>query len=204
MNQPLCLISDHMKLNIIICAAGNGSRIGKSKVLLKYNNELFLNSIIRKLALDPGCISVVIKEEDYNQIIDQCNYPVHWIFNNRPESSMIYSVKLGLKHTESETYAIHPIDHPLIEHHTYQQLFDFTINNPDCIIKPQYQGQNGHPVFIPFKLRNIMINDTLSDSHLNNYIHQHSDKVKLFAVDDPGIIININSISDLEAIERKQ
>lgn len=192
-----------MSISVIICAAGNGTRIGQSKVLLDFNGELFINSIIKKMNVDPSKIIVVVKEEDCEVLLSKCPYPVHWIFNNNEESSMIDSIRLGLTKSEADIYCIHPVDYPFIKSETYQELFRFAFIHPDHIIKPRYQNQNGHPVIIPEHLRKIIINKNLSHYHLKDYIDDNKNLVQLLSVQDSGVLRNINRLSDLQISERE-
>lgn len=186
-----------LNVSAIIPAAGSGKRIGTPKYKLKIGEEYFVNLIVSKLRL-AGLenIACVIRKEDIEWFKENA-LPVNCIINDKPESGMIHSVMLGINQLkESDGVLIFPVDHPLVQTETVKILINTFEENNTSIIKPLINDLSGHPIIIPNKLFDAILQNN-TDNNLNNIILDSNLTVKKVELEDSGITKNINRISDL-------
>ncbi|MCK9558210.1 MAG: hypothetical protein PHQ78_05690 [Candidatus Cloacimonetes bacterium] len=159
----------------IILASGNGSRFGMPKSEAKIGGLLFSQKISKSL-LDVGLHNIVLaKDLDTSSMLDSLRITI-----------------AGIK-KEFAYYLIWPVDHPMVQSSTVSILIETAIQNPDCIIKPEYIGRRGHPILIPAGLD---IHNPVYET-LREVLRHSGVGTVIVAVDDPGIIQNINTLDDL-------
>ena len=183
-------------ISAIILAAGSGKRIGTPKLKLKIDGKYFVNVIIKKLlSADIKNIYAVIREDYYEWCL--VNVPgALFILNKEPEMGMIHSVKLGVMNAvKSDAIIIFPVDHPYVEISTIENLLKSFEENPDSIIKPDYQNKSGHPLIIPECYFKTILNSELENlSAIISSLNLLQIKVR---VEDKAILKNVNYKSDL-------
>jgi CTP:molybdopterin cytidylyltransferase MocA len=190
-----------LNISAIILAAGSGKRIGTPKLKLKIGEDYFVNLIIKTLkAAGIDKIDCVIRAEDTNWFGANA-LPVELIINRNTDSGMIHSVMLGINQLkESDGALIFPVDHPLVRTDTVKCLTNTFEEYNTSIIKPFINDLSGHPVLIPSKLYEAVIQNN-AENNLNYIINESNLPIKMVEVQDTGITKNINSISDLENLK---
>lgn len=189
-----------LNVSAIILAAGSGKRVGTPKLKLKIGEEYFVNLIITKLK-SAGIENIVcVIRNDDEEWFKQNAKPVQRIINYKPESGMIHSVMLGINQLkESDGVLIFPVDHPLVQTETVKILINTFEENNTSIIKPFINDLSGHPILIPNKLFDAILQNN-ADNNLNNIILDSNLTVKKVEVEDSGITKNINKKDDLEKL----
>lgn len=154
------------------------------------------------------------------------------ILNNRPDLGMGHSLKTGLKALLTDSFQkkinknrvdciiFTPADIPMIRPNTVNTLIkkywlnksqnedNLSLNNSlssdkirDLII-PCYNNKKGHPPLIGQAHFNEILN--LPDTKGPNSIaHENPNSLELLSVDDPGILRDIDTIDDYEAMSHK-
>ncbi|MCB5280047.1 MAG: NTP transferase domain-containing protein [Candidatus Cloacimonetes bacterium] len=110
--------------------------------------------------------------------------------------SMLDSLRKTLKNmTDIPSHLIiWPVDHPFVQSNTVQILVEYAMQNPDCIIKPEYRGRRGHPIIIPSDLD---IHNPVYET-LREVLRHSGVGTMIVAVEDQGILQNINTKDDLD------
>ncbi len=180
-----------------ILAAGFSKRMGRPKPLLPIEGDTFLVKVVKTLEeanIEEILVvisSVVIKEA-------HGDLDVKWIFNPEPEKGPLYSFQLCIKQLECVQGAfLVPVDHPLVKRGTYQGLLEYVGENK--ILVPTYRGKRGHPPFFPKRFFNDILNAPL-DQGARYILHSHPEDILEVEVDDPGILLNINTPEDLKKL----
>jgi len=180
----------------IILAGGLGERLKAvgSKPFLLYNNKSFLQIAVdnvQSIRLDP--IVVVTNDLFFNDI-KQLIFPAKILLNLHPEQGMLSSIRIGLKGiTDScSGFFLCPIDYPMVLKETYHKLLLAHQSNPDQIIKPAFKNQSGHPIVFPKNLIQYL-QQAPSNQGARYVIRQNAHLTKIIRVEDPGILININT-----------
>jgi CTP:molybdopterin cytidylyltransferase MocA len=122
--------------------------------------------------------------------------PVRTIINGDPASDMAGSVRLGLGQTgpASSGVLVCPADHPLVSPGTITAIIQAHHASPDTIIIPMYDDRRGHPTLFP----RAVINDIVRVATLRDVIAAHAGKVRMFAVQDEGVVLDLDTPEDYE------
>jgi len=179
------------KPDVIILAAGLSSRFPGFKPLFKLNNKTVIENIIGNLP-DTCSQIIVVCGFKANEIKDTLkNYrKVQAVFNSNYSKGMFSSVITGIKYVSSDCFFVIPSDMPLVKKSTFRVLLE----NAGDILIPSYNGKKGHPVLMDSKFIPEILEEKISS--LSEFIKKKNHK--LIEVDDPGILIDIDTDEDLK------
>jgi len=180
----------------IILAAGFGKRLKTigPKPLLTCSGKTLLEIVINKvlaIKLDP---IIIITNKKFFQEIQKLKFPIKTVINNNPEKGMLSSILIGLEEIENQCdgFFLCPVDYPLVNLNTYQTLLASSVEKKNHIIKPQFKKKSGHPVVFPQSLF-VELKNAPMDEGARYVTRQFSDQTYFVNVNDPGILININT-----------
>lgn len=182
----------------LILAAGKSQRMGASKLMLEYAEGLSILNQIITLYKDFGCqiIAIVINPEGQrclDQAIALFVDKLQIVVNYNPDRGRFSSVKTGLEALKNEPYVfLHNVDNPAVKPETLKLLFE-NLGSADLAI-PCYEGKGGHPVLIKRELVHAILAHETEDLSLRNFF-QDFKKSKI-NVDDPGVIVNLNTMNE--------
>ncbi len=186
------------EFSCIILAAGSSSRMGEPKPLLKFNQDsTFLERIIstyKSAGIDEIVTVVNTEVADLIQESGIHFFKDHrFILNQYPERGRLYSIKVGLSEKGERSLAfLQNIDNPLVDNETLKLLMkNFKV--ADYAV-PVFQKKSGHPLLINDKLINELKKDRLDDQNLRDVLAKY--KRCEVGVNDPGILVNINTRKD--------
>jgi CTP:molybdopterin cytidylyltransferase MocA len=94
------------------------------------------------------------------------------------------------------------VDQPL-ESAVVQALLQAWRADPGSIWRPTYQNQHGHPVTFPHDLRGELEAVTDATQGLRAVMRGHADRVRDLPVDQPSVLLNLNS-PEVYAAARRQ
>jgi molybdenum cofactor cytidylyltransferase len=186
----------NIKTGVIILAAGLGERLKTVglKPFLLYKGKSFIQLAVEKvksIGIDP--LVIVTNKLYYPQILE-CNFPASIQINPHPEQGMLSSILIGLNEIESSGagFFLCPIDYPLVQQKTYHKLLLAHQSQPHQIIKPVCNSRAGHPIVFPKNLIESLKQAPL-DQGARVVTRQHVHQTSFIPVDDPGILLNINT-----------
>lgn len=118
--------------------------------------------------------------------------------NESVGSDMAESIRTGLNFVDGSSSGIFVClsDHPLVTPATIAAMGTEHCEKPDRIIIPVYQGRKGHPTLFP---RSIL-EDIRKYSTLRDVVGRHREKVFLLAVDDEGVVMDMDTPEDYRKI----
>lgn len=156
------------KAGLVVLAAGNSSRMGACKFLLKTNEGI---SILEKIIRDANefgfdRILVVVNENTYKDVMTtlkfRLNEKLRIVVNQRVELERFFSIQLALIHTTDLDYVfVHNADNPHIDKAVLDLLFEQRKTAP--VVIPCYEGKGGHPVLFNKKIaQEVLKADTTS------------------------------------------
>src|SRR4051794_12152853 len=139
------------KIGAIILAAGLSKRMGQPKLLLSLKGKpLFrypLEQAIRN-HLQPICL---IAGQHMNAFQTETTdlQNVEYIYNPRYEKGMSSSLKIGIENIKYRTDStiIFLADQPFVPDWVLQSMIE-QFGTDTRIVRPQYQGNFGHPILI--------------------------------------------------------
>lgn len=182
----------------IILSGGASRRMGTPKALLRFQNETFLDRLIRVFSAVSNPIIVVVGQHAHQiQSGIERGREVLFAVNPDPERGMLSSLQCGLALVppDAEAAMFLPVDHPNIELATVKTLAAGFQANRDPVTVPTYAGEHGHPVCIARQL----ITELMAlppDAKASDVIHRHVARTNYIEVLDPGVV---NDVDDPKA-----
>ena len=187
-----------LKINTgaVILAGGLGERLKTVglKPFLLYKSKSFIHIAVENansFRLNP---LVIVTNEFFYQKLADLKFSAKILINPYPEQGMLSSILIGLKEIKSSCSAFFlcPVDYPLVQQKTYHQLLLAHRSFPNQIIIPIYRDKTGHPIVFP---RNQFQNLEKAplDQGARFVTRQYLHLTTTVEVDDPGILININT-----------
>lgn len=199
--------NSHLRLAILLLAAGEGSRLGgHPKALLKKDGNTLLRSFFT-CAQEVMPIEVVIVTGFYAQAIEaeieSChtlNLPIQIVRNTNPQEGQASSVRLGLEALKSDydVLLVCLSDQPHIGSSEIQILLEqFDQRDADEeIVLPQVNGQRGNPVLFSKKVVDDIL--LIPGMVCRPYMDQHPAKVKIYETDSTAFILDVDTEVDIQ------
>jgi molybdenum cofactor cytidylyltransferase len=186
-----------IRVAAIVLAAGSGTRIGIPKWRLPLGDGTFLSRIVGRLEHCPVERIIVVvapsQEAEIRGLLPRANL----VTNSQPERGVLSSIREGVLHCgDAEGVLLLPVDHPHVRVETIVTLIEAFRQNPQAVVKPVYSETSGHPVVLPRSIAQS-IPDFDVEGGLREFIRRSPVEVIRIAVDDPGILRNINETADL-------
>lgn len=179
----------------IVLAAGESSRMGSPKPLLKLGDRTFLEKIVDDLkaaGVDNLLVVLGAKAEEIEERIDLSG--VKTVYNPDYRRGQLSSLWAALRELPPQTRGVlfTLADHPAVKLSTYQKLISAWEEHPDKIAVPLYQGRGGHPIIFPAALKEEFL-QAPEDQGARAVIYREESRVEKIPVDDAGIKKDIDT-----------
>lgn len=193
-------------ISAIILAAGDSSRMGRTKALLEYKGATFLGTALAGVKAAGVGETIVILGANRAEVLAAWQPKEEkFAFNGTPELGQIASVRAGLKvvNPEAEAAMICLVDQPLIKPETYKLIADFWRCNKNSLVIPRCRREagsafkRGHPIIIPREYFQLCF-DGPAGKGLHWVTHHPSVKVADLTVEDGGIIRDFDTPEEYE------
>jgi len=188
----------YKKTSALILAAGNSTRMGSPKFMLKFDeNHTFLEKIIAGYK-EFGCDEMIIVVNPSGaEILKQYKSKIidsqYIVINTQPESERFVSIQTGLRaFPKPDKVFIHPVDNPFIDSSVLEILYQNSKNSDYQF--PAYKGKGGHPILINKKVIGEISDSNEKDIHLKVFLKQFIQA--RINVDTANILVNINSLEE--------
>ena len=178
----------------LILNAGRSRRMGRPKSALVYDAKTTFFERALHLARvgnkDRFVVVVVGPDSHAIRLPDQ---DIVTSVNPMPDRGMFSSVKIGVATVlaavpELAGLLLFLVDHPLVHEATVAALLETHRANSEVSCVPTYEGQTGHPVLLPRKVL-----DTIEEAGWSDRLDTLITTSELVPVNDPGILLNINT-----------
>jgi CTP:molybdopterin cytidylyltransferase MocA len=182
----------------IILAAGESSRMRIPKALLKIGEETFAEAIARKM-MECGFVPVLIAGYHAHEIRENFKnrLQIEILENPHYQEGQFSSLKEGLKNLQNtnEGVIVWPVDQPLVKAETALAIVNAFQRGRSPVTIPVLQSKRGHPVvYGPEAVQTIL---SMDRSHTAKDLQAiYGDKISFVEVDDPGILIDIDTPED--------
>jgi CTP:molybdopterin cytidylyltransferase MocA len=187
-----------MAIDGIVLAAGASSRMGEAKPLLKIGDTTFIERAIHALR-EAGCryvVAVVNGDDDWvARLADVSGAAM--VTNDQPGSEQIDSLRLGIANLPEDCTAavVLPVDFPNVQVATITTLIQEFNAGDAVIVNPSYNGTAGHPVIFERSIFPELMEPNLKDG-ARSVIDAHSSDARTVAVDDAGVLVDIDTPND--------
>ncbi|MFW6285405.1 MAG: nucleotidyltransferase family protein [Bacillota bacterium] len=179
----------------IVLAGGYSSRVNANKMALIYHGKPLILSTIE--AMKPHVSRVVVVSGHHHgslRLLLKGMPEVTLVKNPNYDEGMFSSIKVGMQHTNGDVFII-PGDCPMVNPKTYEQLK----KGDQPIRVPAHEGKRGHPIFIASTLRNALLQ---APNSTNLKTFRDAQGFETIAVDDPGILIDVDTKEDYDRITK--
>jgi CTP:molybdopterin cytidylyltransferase MocA len=185
-------------LGAVVLAAGAGTRLGGvAKALLRAGDDTYLARIVRVArAVGVREIVVVVGPPFGDAVRAAVPGDAIVVDNPAPERGMASSVALGfaaIAQTEVDAAWLWPVDHPLVEIETLQQLAGALDGH--TVARPRFAGRGGHPPLVGRALFAALAACTDAPGGARDVLAR-ADVVAV-AVDDAGVVRDVDTPADL-------
>ncbi len=190
----------------IILAAGESSRMGADKALLRWGETTFLEHLHTALKnAGLGLVRVVLGA-NAEGVLKQIRFPaVEVVLNRQWHQGMLTSVVAGLDSLPRglvDAALVCLVDHPSVSSALIRTLIEKFHATGKLIILPTCQGRRGHPVLFSARLFAELRAAPLAVG-ARHVVRQHAADVLEVRTDEEGILLNINDPAAYEKILQK-
>lgn len=178
----------------VILSGGASRRMGTPKALLRFQNETFLDRLIRLFSsvCDPVIVVVGLHAGQIQSGIER-GRDVLFAVNPDPDRGMLSSLQCGLALAPREAGAamFSPVDHPHLEPATLATLAARFRADRAPVTVPTYGGEHGHPVCISRSVLDELLALPL-DAKPSDVIHRHVPQTVYVEVADPAVVTDVD------------
>jgi molybdenum cofactor cytidylyltransferase len=183
----------------VLLAAGKSSRMGSCKPLLPLGDETVIERCLKTLR-HGGVNDIVVVVSLHGEDVARAarGHTVRIVVNPDESGDMASSIRVGRDTTPPETSGIIVAlcDYPLVAPGTVQALIDQHRKHPECIITPTCTGRRGHPLLLP---RSIL-EELTEGKNLRDLLKKDSTRIRDVILDDPGILIDMDTPDDYRTV----
>jgi molybdenum cofactor cytidylyltransferase len=189
-------------ISAILLAAGGSKRMGKPKLLLKWDKSSIIEKSVDTLLASKIDELIVVIGYKARTILRRLGARrLKAVINRHYRMGMSTSIRRGLGQvsSKSEAILIALADQPFIETDLIDHLIDVYRRNPHGIVLPSYKGKRGHPVILNrFRYQEEMGNLT-GDVGCRPILNRHPEEILEVEVESEGVIADINSWDEYRA-----
>ncbi|MDL2254022.1 nucleotidyltransferase family protein [Ruminococcaceae bacterium OttesenSCG-928-I18] len=183
----------------ILMASGFSKRFGpRNKLLTPFRGKPLLQYPLDLLTSLSVFNKIFLVYNDPNVLEISNPYPIHTIYNARPELGQRESIRLGVSASNADFYLFVPCDQPLLDANTIHTIL--ARQSAGCIIEPTYDGKPGSPVLFSKSFRKELL--TLCPaSHARELKRHHKDSLVRVPISNQHALFDIDTPEDLERLE---
>ena len=196
------LPSQHLTVMIggIVLAGGESKRMGTPKATLEVDGVTFLQRAVSTLT-NGGCeeVVVVINPEHTEEVATAAELGVRSVAGGARGTQQIDSLRAGIRTLSGAVTGavVLPVDHPFVRSETVESLIAAFRARCAPIVIPVYRDKHGHPVLFSAAVFEELLHGDLPEG-ARSIVHGHAEELDEVAVDDGGILIDIDTPEDYE------
>ena len=187
----------------VLLAAGRGRRMGRTKQLVAWSTAAGTKPLVAaaydaiRLVCDEMVVVLGHEADAVAAALD--HHPLHRVDAN-PDADMFESIRAGvtaaLAINRDATIVLQPGDHPEVAPGTLDLLVIESMRRPEIALMPEFQGRGGHPAFIPSGVARMLV-EANCPGGLRGFWTQHVELCRRLPVEDPGVVLDINTADQL-------
>lgn len=182
----------------IVLAAGESKRMGRPKQVLPYGRSTILETVLDHVLASPVDGTLVVLGAAADKVAPLlAKLPVETIVNPDFRSGMLSSVQRGIRALPASARAalIFLGDQPAVGPETSGRVLAAYRVSGRGIVLPVHAGRGGHPLLIDLKYR-AEIDGLSAGIGLRELLVRHPDDIFRVEIDDPGVLLDIDTPED--------
>ena len=193
-----------MKIGAVVPAAGRSRRMGREKVLLPFGASTVLETVLGKLAQARVEFVVVVLKPDLPEAERRAREAgAGVVINPDPDEEMLVSIRLGIERLDRtvDAFFVWPADHPAVAMTTLNALVAGA--SAGGVVIPTYRDRRGHPAIVGIDLVGDV--DRVPENEGLRWLWRaRADAVRELAVDDTGVLENLDDPVTYETARRRE
>src|SRR2546422_8299118 len=183
-------------ISAIVLAAGQATRFGQCKQLMRLGEKALLQHVLDNLAQSKIDEVVVVLGARADEIREQIQFgKARLLLNPDYANGMSTSIQAGLRAINADAAMIVLADQPLVESQTLDLLIDEYRRSKPSVVIPTFNGFRGNPIIVDRSLFAEMM-EIRGDIGCRSIFGNHP--VHLLPVDDRGVVTDIDTVEDYE------
>ena len=179
----------------VVLAAGESSRMGRDKALLRYRGRTFLETILNTLRQAEVAPVVVVLGHHAEAILREvkmgnATVVINANYSQGQTSSLLRGLK-ALEADEPEAIVLCLVDHPAVSPESIRLLSAAYGQSSPPVVVPTFEGRRGHPVLIGRALFEELKGLSPAEG-ANTVIRKHRAHGREIEVPDSGILMDID------------
>ncbi len=195
-------------LNVILLAAGQGTRMGgPNKLLLPFRGSTVLEATLDELC-KATIAPVIVITGHQREILLPClsGYPIQEVYNPDYRSGMTSSIKAGVRLANGVGYMICLSDMPMITSAAYKLLiacFSERLQTDEyAIVAPRFEGLKGNPVIFSAAHRDSILTHPEPDG-CRRIIQSNAAHLYWVDMPDEGVLRDLDTPEDYQLSQLK-
>jgi molybdenum cofactor cytidylyltransferase len=190
----------------IILAAGQSSRMGRSKIILPWGGTTVIGKIIASY-LESGIGEIIVVTGGYRELVEAevAKFHVKSIFNpDFANGEMGHSLREGLGQLTDSFKGIFIAlgDQPDIDPIDLHGMMEKSNDYPESVIIPSYSMRRGHPWLVPQKYL-AELQALRSPDTMKTFIQKHEADIQYYVVQKSNILADLDTPEDYEKLKPK-
>jgi molybdenum cofactor cytidylyltransferase len=188
-----------LKLDGILLAAGESRRMGFPKPLLRIGATTFIAhaAAVMLAAVD----RLIVVTGAHRERVEGAVPPglrITIVYNPDWPRGQLSSIKAGLAAVspDSDAVVVHLADHPLVKPETFRALAREYERTLKPIVSARHDGRRGHPVLFARSIFAELF-AAPEDRGARVVVNADPDRVVYADVDDPGVVLDLDTPADL-------
>jgi molybdenum cofactor cytidylyltransferase len=201
----------------LILAAGDSSRMGRDKALLPWpppaagqapSSDTFLSAAIRLFSLTTEFVLVVVGKNEAVLAPITYAHGASLVVNPDPSRGQFSSLQVGLQEVLNhgrDAAMVTLVDRPPVSPatiHILHNAFETADQNIWAVV-PEFSGKHGHPYLVGREMMAAFLR-VPATSVARDIEHQHQEHIQYVRVDDPLVVLNINTPEDYAGLTRAE
>ena len=188
-----------MDVSGVLLSAGESKRMGQPKALLKFGERSNIENLLDEYLssqLDKIIVVTGFNGESLKKFIEKKtkDKKLKVVINEHYNLGMFSSIQKGIAEISRGGILIGIVDNPFTNSIVIDELIE-NFNGGEIVI-PDYHGKGGHPVIIPFSLREEILNANPEKTSLKDIFSCHLDMIKRIKFEDQTITFDMDTVED--------
>jgi molybdenum cofactor cytidylyltransferase len=202
-----------MNLCGVILAAGDSTRMGTDKALLPWpagatTGQTFLSAAIESLNFVAEMVLVVCGKNESNVAPVAYAQGASVVRNPAPDRGQFSSLQVGLQEVLNhgrDAAIVTLVDRPPVKAATLEALrvAFASAGIGKWAVVPEYNGRHGHPYLVGREMMEAFLK-AAPTANAREIEHENQQHVEYFTVDDPAVVLNVDTPQDYAALSSSQ
>lgn len=184
----------------VIIAAGYSSRMGDFKPLMAIRGKAVIGRITRAFKYAGIDDIFVVGGFRGNELKESLPSFARFVLNPDFDEGMFTSIRKGaeaVKDLDIDGFLLAPVDTPLLTDHVISEVLEC---DPGDFAVPTYLGKKGHPLYIPKKYIEEIINHDGTDG-LKGVTEKYADTFQRIETGDISCVLDMDTPDDFKVID---